>query len=486
MKKNAVIAAVLLLFSSPVMAYENISAGYSIKDRNPFYKMESSKVYAYSNFSSKVSLKDIKSLSLPSIHIVNYYTAEEASNILKETFNTSYFDKEYDKLAILERSELNLQTVPTALIDLNKYVFDDIKDNSFIERNLLKELLENLKPEISISKINGKKTITVSYLYKHKGNIVSLKTTFLSANNRLYMLTTVSSDNKNFIVDESNSESEIYNDDFEPITERNQVESIFQSDKTNIDNISNDIDVENISRADVLAEIFQAICVEHKNLIKNFKFLTPTATTNKLNYTDNILRKNIELPQDWFYGQINFDEPEASGSLTYSSSLNTLRNFIQEIKFNKVLFNINTPIKEINTDLGQEAIVDTSKVMSKIDVFLLTGSIKVKDNDLKEAIFTPTADKIKTEIFIKETLQRLKGIDSSYFSFNDYSYRTRFAKDAVNIYIGGKYSLFEDNNFQGTLQLDAKNDIVKILFFVKNDTFHESAYLNDLFNQWQF
>lgn len=476
MKKNAVIAAVLLLFSSPVMAYENISAGYSIKDRNPFYKMESNKVYAYSNFSSKISLKDIESLSLPSLHIVNYYTAEEVTNILKETFSTSYFDEEYDKLAILERSELNLQTVPTALVNLNKYVADDIQDKSFIKSNLLKELLENLKPEISISKINDKKTITVSYLYKHKDNLISLRTTFLSANDRLYMLTTVSSDNRNFTVDESNNESETYNDDFEPITEQNQT----------IDNIDNDLDVENIGRADVLPEFLQTIYIEHEKFIKDFKFLTPAVATNKLSYTDNILRRNIELPQNWFYGQINFDEPEASGSLTYTSSLDTLHNFIQEINFNKVLSNINTPIKDINTDLGQQTMVDTSKVLSKIDVFLLTGSIKIKDNDLKEAILTPTADKIKTEIFIKETLQRLKGIDSSYFSFNDYSYRVRFAKDAVNIYIDGKYSFFEDNKFHGTLQLDAKNDIAKILFFIKNDSFHESVYLNDLINQWQF
>ena len=53
MKKITVLAAVLVLCAAHASAYENSYAGYSVKDGQPYYKLEAKKVYAYTNISSK-------------------------------------------------------------------------------------------------------------------------------------------------------------------------------------------------------------------------------------------------------------------------------------------------------------------------------------------------------------------------------------------------------------------------------------------------
>ena len=49
MKKSAVVAIVLSMLTTQAWAYENLQAGYSVQDKNPYYKVESNKVYGFSN-----------------------------------------------------------------------------------------------------------------------------------------------------------------------------------------------------------------------------------------------------------------------------------------------------------------------------------------------------------------------------------------------------------------------------------------------------
>ena len=44
MNKSAILAAMLILASSSAYAYENSYAGYSVKDGQPYYKLEAKKV----------------------------------------------------------------------------------------------------------------------------------------------------------------------------------------------------------------------------------------------------------------------------------------------------------------------------------------------------------------------------------------------------------------------------------------------------------
>lgn len=65
-------------------AYENSYAGYSVKDGQPYYKLEAKKVYAYTNISSKKVYQNEEDLKNTAVNIVNYYTAEDMEQILGE------------------------------------------------------------------------------------------------------------------------------------------------------------------------------------------------------------------------------------------------------------------------------------------------------------------------------------------------------------------------------------------------------------------
>lgn len=166
MKKITALAAVLVLCAAHASAYENSYAGYSVKDGQPYYKLEAKKVYAYTNISSKKVYQNEEDLKNTAVNIVNYYTAEDMEQILGEKFSTAYFDAEYEKLALLERSQLNPKTVPAPLLELDKYAEHDSNGNLTIQSKVLKEKLEKLTPLIKTGKIAGKKAITISYLYK--------------------------------------------------------------------------------------------------------------------------------------------------------------------------------------------------------------------------------------------------------------------------------------------------------------------------------
>lgn len=196
MKKGAALAAALVLCAGTAYAYENSYAGYSVKDGKPFYKLESKKAYAYTEMSSRdVASED--AVQKTAANIVNYYTAEDMTQILDADFSTAYFDAEWDKLAVLERSGLSLKTVPTPLLDLDKYAAYDHNGNVTIVSQVLKEKLAQLTPVIKLQKIGKQKVITISYLYKQGCEmLINIDTTLLSANDRLYMLTTVNSDHE--------------------------------------------------------------------------------------------------------------------------------------------------------------------------------------------------------------------------------------------------------------------------------------------------
>ena len=71
MKKSALLAAALVISASTAWAYDNPTAGFSVKDKQPFYKMESAKLYAFSSFGAD-ELAKLEKKDRGSIHIVNY------------------------------------------------------------------------------------------------------------------------------------------------------------------------------------------------------------------------------------------------------------------------------------------------------------------------------------------------------------------------------------------------------------------------------
>lgn len=80
------------------------------------------------------------------------------------------------------------------LLELDKYAEHDSNGNLTIQSKVLKEKLEKLTPLIKTGKIAGKKAITISYLYKQGDVLVKIDTSLVSANDRLYLLSTVNTD----------------------------------------------------------------------------------------------------------------------------------------------------------------------------------------------------------------------------------------------------------------------------------------------------
>ena len=101
-----------------------------------------------------------------SVRIVNYYDTAEMSQILGVPYNDAYFAAEYDKLALLQRSKLDLRTVPSPLLDLKKYALAEGKENLFLQEDLIKQQLGNFEPVLRLDKRGNYKLITQSYLYK--------------------------------------------------------------------------------------------------------------------------------------------------------------------------------------------------------------------------------------------------------------------------------------------------------------------------------
>ncbi|WP_304091409.1 hypothetical protein, partial [Phascolarctobacterium succinatutens] len=208
MKKSAILAAVLVLAASNAYAYENSYAGYSVKDGDPYVRMETNKLYAFTKAqasdvakmmkdAAKQTKKHSSNMSVmdkyQGVNVVNYYTAAEMKEIIGTDFSTAYFDAEYEKLALLERSQLNLNTVPTPLLEMDKYNLLENEGNIIVHQ-LLKEKFAKLTPTIKLETIGGKKAITLKYMYKHMNRLMNVDVTLISANDRLYILTNINQD----------------------------------------------------------------------------------------------------------------------------------------------------------------------------------------------------------------------------------------------------------------------------------------------------
>ena len=323
MNKSAILAAMLILASSSAYAYENSYAGYSVKDGQPYYKLEAKKVYAYTNISSKKAYQDEEDLKHTAVNIVNYYTAEDMEQILGEKFTTAYFDAESEKLALLERSQLNPKTVPAPLLELDKYAEHDSNGNLTIQSKVLKEKLEKLTPLIKTGKIAGKKAITISYLYKQGDVLVKIDTSLVSANDRLYLLSTVNTDQDLYAPKKDEKDADIDDIDIDEESDENdEAKTEPKSAASAKGKMEKALEVENVFVRDVPAETMQRFDKAHTDLLKGFKAFAPTSTPKAISFTDAAAGKSVQLPDDWFYGQLNLKyKDKGTFYLTLASSM---------------------------------------------------------------------------------------------------------------------------------------------------------------------
>ena len=175
-------------------------------------------------------------------------STETATKICGEKFSTTYFDEQYEKLALLKRCELSLKTVPLAIWNLDKYEEAGV-NLPYSELGINK--LEDIKSFLSVDKIGKHKVITVSHLYKQNKKLYALNTSLLSEADKLYTLTTYEVDDKVFAPKDDDKQEEV-----PAIIKRMQEKE--------------EAKIVNVTPAEIDVEVRDKIWQEHTKYVKKF------------------------------------------------------------------------------------------------------------------------------------------------------------------------------------------------------------------------
>lgn len=492
MKKITALAAVLVLCAAHASAYENSYAGYSVKDGQPYYKLEAKKVYAYTNISSKKAYQNEEDLKNTAVNIVNYYTAEDMEQILGEKFSTAYFDAEYEKLALLERSQLNPKTVPAPLLELDKYAEHDSNGNLTIQSKVLKEKLEKLTPLIKTGKIAGKKAITISYLYKQGDVLVKIDTSLVSANDRLYLLSTVNTDQDLYAPkkDEKSADADADIDETDTDEENEEAKTEPKSAASVKEEMEKALEVENVFVRDVPAETMQRFDKAHTDLLKGFKAFAPTSTPKAISFTDAAAGKSVQLPDDWFYGQLNLRyKDKGTFYLTMASSMKQMQDVAANTDYDNIysVFAIPASDPEYQQKFMDLYTSGMRNVLEHWNHLLVTVSVdNINDADAKELLATPVANKLAVESLINDGLQRLKGFSNEYFALKDYKTNFDFTQEKALIGINADTDLLKDFAYNNKILLSCNQKAATAMLFIKKTDVETEKALEQQLNEWHF
>lgn len=491
MKKITALAVALVLCAAHASAYENSYAGYSVKDGQPYYKLEAKKVYAYTNISSKKVYQDEEDLKKTAVNIVNYYTAEDMEQIIGEKFSTAYFDAEYEKLALLERSQLNPKTLPAPLLELEKYAEHDSNGNLTIQSKVLKEKLEKLTPLIKVGKIAGKKAITISYLYKQGDVLVKIDTSLLSANDRLYLLSTVNTDQDLYAPkkDKKDADTDADIEDIdtdEDSDEKDEAKSAASVKK----DMEKALAVENVFVRDVPAETMQRFEAVHTDLLKGFKAFAPTSTPKAISFADAAAGKSVQLPDDWFYGQLNLKyKDKGTFYLTLASSMKEMQEVAANTDYDSIYSVLAIPQAdpEYQKKLTELYSSGARNVLEHWNHLLITASVdNITDAEIKELLSTPVANRLAVESFIYEGLQRMKGFSNDYFALKDYKTNFDFTQEKALIGINADTDLLKDFAYNNKMLLSCNQKAATAMLFIKKTDVETEKSLEQQVNEWHF
>ena len=483
MKKSALLAACLVLCTANAWAYENSAAGFSVKDGQPFYKMESTKLYAFSSFSTD-EFNKLSDKREGSVHIVNYYNQAEMSRILGVNYSDAYFAAEYDKLALLQRSQLDLQTVPSPLLNLNNYLAVGGKESLLLEETFIKQQLGNIKPMLRLDKRGRHKLITQSYLYKQGALLHQLDVSLVSANNMLYLLTSFTS----------------HSDAAPDANQKEKTGAVLEQVKPK----GKVLPLEAVQPNSLPLELRQSLWQSHWQLVKGFKTFQPQKTKQSLQFVDAYKGKAVTLPHDWVYGQLQFKEKEGAGCLTMAAPVENLRNvfaemdcmdlykhFVADAKASKPQtkessVDIADQLPELDTIQQEVAASEGRKALRNFDSLLLTLSYQSKDKDFQAMADSALASRIGVEMLLAETLASLKNREFENFALESYAYKLDFAPNKIRTVITGRSKLFKEFTYDNFLQLDLSKNAGSLLLHAHKPNVPASEELHKSLRAWQF
>ena len=474
MKKSALLASVLVLYAANAWAYENPAAGFSVRDKDPFYKMESSKLYAFSSFSTSEFAK-LENKDMGSIHVINYYTGADMGKILGVNYNDAYFAAEYEKLALLERSKLDLRTVPSPLLDLKKYALLDDKGSILLQDDFLKQQLAKIEPTVRIDKIGQYKVITQSYLYKQDNTLNELDISLVAAHNSLYLLTSITTDSK------------YYAQKAEAVAEKSK-NSTANEDNLSSKALSKDLQIEKVQLKTLPLSLRKSLWQEHVKLVKGFKTFQPKQSKQELQFVDSYKGKTVVLPQDWVYGQLQIKDKQGQGCLTMAAPVQNLRRIFAEMDYLGLYQSLegSSKLPVFNTEVPPATKPEARKVLKNLNAFLLTLSYQTKDKDFQAMTEAALASKLGADALLSDSLNFLKNHSGETFALEKYTYKLDFTPNKVLATIQGRTKLLQEFQYDNFMQIALLKNSGSVLLYAHKPEENTSTELEQSLREWDF
>ncbi|MGM9582424.1 MAG: hypothetical protein ACI3WU_01725 [Phascolarctobacterium sp.] len=474
MKKSALLAAALIVSASTAWAYDNPAAGFSVKDKQPFYKMESTKLYAFSSFGVD-ELAKIEKKDRGSIHIVNSYSKADMSKILGTAYNDAYFTAEFEKLALLERSQLDLRTVPSPLLDIKKYALANGTSSVLLQDDFLKQQLGNIKPILRIDKIGQHKVITQTYLYKQDTTLNELDISFIGANDNLYLLTSITTDSK-YYPELAKAKEDAAKDNKKGKADKEQkIQNSASKGKANVP-------LAEAVKPDTLPqELRSQMWKEHLQLLKGFKAYAPQKAKASLQYIDTYKGKTVALPQNWIYGQLRFKEKEAKGCLTMAAPLANLRKVFAKMDYAGLYKHLDSQTME-----SEFAATEGKKVLHNFDALLMTLSYQTKDKDFVAMAESALASKLGADMLLAETLNSLKKGRFDIFTLESFDYKLNFSPSKAGAVITARTKWLNEFTYENLLELDLTKNAGSALLYAHKPDIATATELEKSMREWQF
>lgn len=399
MKLLVLLAAVILLLPGTVSAYTDRYAGYSIKEDN------STAAITAENFRGFIDTEN-------NFYAVSSYDAKEVKELIGKNFSTKTFDREYEKLTLMERSEISLKTVPLPLFDINLYT-DSL--------NLIEKPFH--EPDMRIDKLGKFKAVTLSYPSQSTSSTI-IHTSFLSANDKLYI-----------IYSAGRNDNDI---------EEKQQENTWERQKKFVNSLK-------IIRSNSKAPFL----TYHDQMTKNTLIFQDDWAYLEINFngTDGKGTLILSTPLHTLTALTeSFDRSDVISSMSVAETV---------AKTNKVLDKLEQKIIDDTDDDNIEA---KRKIIENMDVMLVMSSFitsLAKNNGPFGDLFHDTAtNKASLEGLLNECFKRIENTDDDgYFSLKEYMYKIDISDKIASLDVVSDIEFFGNYDFTSVfkLNLDTKN-----------------------------
>ena len=321
--------------------------------------------------------------------------------------------------------------------------------------------------------------------------LVKIDTSLVSANDRLYLLSTVNTDQDLYAPKKDEKDADIDDIDIDEESDENdEAKTEPKSAASAKGKMEKALEVENVFVRDVPAETMQRFDKAHTDLLKGFKAFAPTSTPKAISFTDAAAGKSVQLPDDWFYGQLNLKyKDKGTFYLTLASSMKEMQEVAANTDYDSIYSVLAIPQAdpEYQKKVTELYTNGMRNVLEHWNHLLVTVSVdNINDADAKELLATPVANKLAVESFINDGLQRLKGFGNDYFALKDYKTNFDFTQEKALIGINADTQLLKDFAYNNKILLSCNQKAATAMLFIKKTDVETEKSLEQQVNEWHF